>query len=136
MQARAYKAGEIRAWPYCEGYLATEAARQNLRTRELSDYGSVEAYDWWPPYVETDLPRLARFPFVHPVLDEERYVPSLFKRPLLLGTLLSPRSWLGRKLRRLGPAGYLRALRSPEYRRHLRTLSRSRFRSFIGERPG
>jgi hypothetical protein len=135
-QAQSLKAGAIRAWPYCEGFLATEAAKQGLNTRELSDYGDVDAYDWWPPYVETDLPRLQRFAFVHPVLDEKRYVPSLFKRPMLLGTLLSPRSWFGRKLRRLGPAGYLRALRTPEYRQMLRELSRSRYVSFKEDRLG
>lgn len=118
-QARRFAAGEIRQWPYCEGYLATEAARQGLKTRELSDYGSVAGYDWWPPYAECDLYRLKSLSFVHPVLDEPRYVPSLFKRPLGLKTLLSPNSWFGRKLRRLGPAGYARAVRGPHFRKAL-----------------
>lgn len=129
-QAARFKSGDIHAWPYCEGYLATEAVRQGLNMRELSDYGNVDGYDWWPPYPEVDLPRLGNFPFVHPVLDEKRYVPSLFKRPLQLGILLSPRSWFGRKLRRLGLAGYLRAIRTPEYQTHLRKLSRERFALF------
>jgi hypothetical protein len=110
-QARRFKAGDIKAWPYCEGYLASEAVRQNLAVRELSDYGDIAAYDWWPPYPERDLPRLERFPFVHPVLDEQRYVPSLFKMPLSFRTLLYPGSWFNRKLRRLGPRGYFRAVK-------------------------
>lgn len=125
-QAERFKAGEFRAWPYCEGYLASEAVRQGLSVRELSDYGDVSGYDWWPPYLESDLPRLASFPFVHPVLDEKRYVPSLFKRPLDLRTLLSPRSWFGRKLRRLGPMGYIRAVRGKEFRKALRGALRTR----------
>jgi hypothetical protein len=125
-QARRFTAGEIRQWPYCEGFLATEAARQGLRTRELSDYGSVAAYDWWPPYPERDLPRLARFPFVHPVLDEPRYLPSLFKVPQGLRTLLSPASWLGRKLLRLGPAGYIQAVRGPLFRKALNVAWQAR----------
>jgi hypothetical protein len=129
-QARRFKAGEIQAWPYCEGYLPTEAARQGLRMRELSDYGDVSGYDWWPPYVETDLPRLKTLPFVHPVLDEKRYVPSLFKRPLSVGTLLSPRSWFGHKLRRLGPAGYARTLLSDPYQTVLRKALRDRVAAF------
>ena len=134
-QARAYQTGEIRAWPYCEGYLATEAVRQELNVRELSDYGDVLAYDWWPPYAERELPRVAGHAFVHPVLDEQRFVSSLLKyQPAKLGDLLSPRSWIGRRLRALGPAGYLRAIRSPVYRRWLRVLSRERWRSFLANR--
>lgn len=124
-QAERYKAGEIERWPYCEGYLATEAVRQRLAVRELSDYGDVDAYDWWPPYVESDLPRLARHAFVHPVLDPARYLPSLFKMPLSLRTLLYPASWLHHKLRRLGYRGYLAALRSVQFRRALVTAMRA-----------
>lgn len=115
-QAARFKAGEIAAWPYCEGYLASEAVRQHLVVRELSDYGDVGAYDWWPPFLESDLPRLRQHAFVHPVLNQDRYVPSLFKMPLSLRTLLYPASWLHRKLRRLGPVGYVRALRGPQFR--------------------
>ncbi len=123
-QAERYKAGEIKAWPYCEGYLATEAVRRHLAVCELSDYGDIGAYDWWPPYLERDLPRLGRHAFVHPLLDEGRFIPSLFKMPLSLRTLLYPASWFHRKLRRLGPLGYARALRSGLFLDVLRRAAR------------
>ena len=118
-QAERFRAGEIGAWPYCEGFLASEAILLGLTVRELSDYGDVGAYDWWPPYLESDLPRLSGHAFVHPVLDAPRYLPSLFKMPLSLRTLLFPGSRFHRKLRRLGPASYAQALRGTHFRKAL-----------------
>ena len=109
-QATLFKSGQLREWPYCEGFVPSEAARQGLKVAELSDYGDTSAYQWWPPYVEADLRRLQHNAFVHPVLDPDRYVPSLFKKPEGLRWLLMPTGWLHRKLRRLGPRGYMRAL--------------------------
>jgi hypothetical protein len=131
-QAAAFRAGELRAWPYCEGFLPTEAARQGLRLRELSDYGDVTAYDWWPPYPEGDLSRLGGHAFVHPVLDADRYVPSLFKHPPGLAALLWPGSWFGRKLRRLGLLAYLRLLAGSRYRTAVLTVLGRRLAALRG----
>ena len=118
--ASLFRSGKIQAWPICEGFLASEAAKQGLHLAELSDYGDVIAYDWWPPFLEIDLPQMRDHAFVHPVLDAKRYVPSLFKKPHGIRWLISPTSWLHMKLRRLGPRGYAHALRSQEYRDALR----------------
>ena len=119
-QADRYKSGKLKQWPYCEGYVPSEALRQGLNVAELSQYGDVEAYDWWPPFVESDLKNLQSNAFVHPVLDSERYVASLFKRPGGLRWLLAPNSWLHRKLRRLGLIGYLHSLSSRHFTGELR----------------
>lgn len=119
-QANQFKAGTLKEWPYCEGFIPSEATRQGLNVAELSQYGDVDAYDWWPPFVESDLGRLQGNAFVHPVLDPDRYVPSLFKRTEGLRWLLSPTSSLHRKLQRLGPLGYVRSLFSPPFTRQMR----------------
>ncbi len=109
-QAEEFHRGAIKRWPYCEAYVATEAHRQNLSVHQLSQFGDVDRYRWWPPYLEEELPRFAGNSFVHPVLDAPKFVPSLFKMDLGLRALLNPASWLHRKLRMLGPAAYAKAL--------------------------
>jgi hypothetical protein len=47
--------------------------------RKLGDFGKVENYNWWPPNHERDLPSLQSQDFVHPVLDEEKYVASCLR---------------------------------------------------------
>lgn len=119
-QATLFRSGELKTWPLCEGFIASEAVRQGLNVAELSRYGDIDAYDWWPPYVESDLTHLQQNAFVHPVLDPARYVPSLFKKSEGVRLLLLPTSWLHRKLQRLGPVGYLRSLAGRRFRGELR----------------
>ena len=134
-QARSFRSGELKNWPLCEGFIATEATRQGLNVAELSRYGDIGAYDWWPPFVESDLARLEKHAFVHPVLDPARYVPSLFKKSEGLRLLLLPTSWLHRKLQRLGPVGYARSLMGQRFRRELRAaLARRLFQPASTER--
>ena len=121
-QAALFKSGELKTWPLCEGFIASEAVRQGLNVAELSRYGDIDAYDWWPPYVESDLERLQQNAFVHPVLDPARYVPSLFKKPEGVRLMLLPTSWLHRKLQRLGPVGYVRSLVGRRFRAELRAV--------------
>ena len=45
----AFARGEIRAWPMCEGFIATELAMAGMACRELSDFGDTALYDHWPP---------------------------------------------------------------------------------------
>lgn len=119
-QAALFKSGILNEWPYCEGFVPSEAARQGLKFAELSHYGNVDAYQWWPPYLESDLKHLQRNAFVHPVLDPDRYIPSLFKRPEGLRWLLSPTNRLHRKLRRLGVRRYVRTLLGKQFIGELR----------------
>jgi hypothetical protein len=44
--------------------------------RELGEFGKVDKYNWWPPIHEKDLPSLEDQAFLHPVLDERKYVAS------------------------------------------------------------
>jgi hypothetical protein len=111
-QASEYHRGAIKRWPFCEAYVATEAHRQGLAVHQLTEFGDVERYRWWPPYLEEELPSFSRNSFVHPILDAPKFVPSLFKMHLELRALLNPASWLHRKLRLLGPAAYVKALRA------------------------
>lgn len=126
-QADRFRSGAIQNWPYCEGYIATEAVRQNLRVRELSAYGDVSHYEWWPPFHENELPKLERLAFVHPVLDQSRFEASMLKYDVKLGVLAMPWSWLHQKLRRLGAASYLRALGSLRFRQGFKRSFRQRF---------
>ena len=110
------------AWPFCEGFIATEIALNGLRACELSRYGSTECYDHWPPFVETDLPGLKDKAFVHPVLDQQRYIASMFRWHVGLSGFLNPNSLVHRKLRRLPAPVYLGALGSAFVKRVGRSL--------------
>src|SRR5262249_10890847 len=76
---RRYKAGEIANWPYSEPFIATEMHNGGLVVSKLADYGKAEKYNWWPPTHEKDLPLLQDQDFLHPILDEQKYVASCFK---------------------------------------------------------
>lgn len=122
--AQQFIRGDIKSWPFCEAFIPTESIRQGFKVAELSDYGDVAAYDWWPPYLESNLSTMREHSFVHPVLDAKRYVPSLFKLPLGTRQFLLPSSWLHRKLRELGTLGYVRAILGPEFKNALRKALR------------
>lgn len=74
-----YRAGEISNWPYSETFIWTEMHNNGFVVSKLGDYGKVDNYDWWPPSHEKDLPLLQDQDFVHPVLDEQKYVASCLK---------------------------------------------------------
>ena len=134
-QAEWFLAGRISLWPMCEGFLATEASKQKLNIRELSTYGDIANYDFWPPYSERDLGRMPPNSFMHPVLDNKRYVPSLLKYYPGLVAMLSPIGWLHRKLRRLGPVEYGRALFSAPFRHALDFAVRRRLSMNAAPKP-
>ena len=125
-QAQRFRAGEIPAWPFCEAFVPIEGKRRGLKLQELSRYGDTDAYDWWPPFVESDLPQLGSHIFVHPVLDTSKFINSVFKFPTVYRLTL-PNSSFHQKMRRLGPLGYARILLSRRYRHVLYHTLRSRF---------
>lgn len=94
------RAGAIRNWPFCEGFIPTELAVSGFQLMELSNLGTTERYDWWPPVLEDDLPGLAEQTFIHPVLDRARYVDSAL-RIWRVSELLHTRSALRRRLSRV-----------------------------------
>ena len=76
---RSYTAGDITNWPYSEPFIATEMHNNGFVMSKLADYGKVEKYNWWPPHHEKDLPLLQDQEFLHPVLDERKYVTSCLR---------------------------------------------------------
>jgi len=94
--ARRYKAGLITNWPNNEAFIPTEMHNNGFVVRKLGDFGKVDRYDWWPPSHENDLPLLQEQAFLHPVLDESRYVTSCMRHSILWGYF-----WPGTQLRRL-----------------------------------
>lgn len=74
-----YKAGDIANWPYSEPFIATEMQNNGFVVRQLGDFGKVDNYNWWPPNHERDLPSLQGQDFLHPVLDEGKYVASCLR---------------------------------------------------------
>ncbi len=69
-------------WPSAEVFVPTEAARAGLTTLSLSNFGDVALYDAFPPVPEYRLPPLDGLNglgFIHPVLDDDRYVASMLR---------------------------------------------------------
>jgi hypothetical protein len=97
--ARRYKAGDIANWPYSETFISTEMHNNGFVVRKLKDYGKAEKYDWWPPNREQDLPLLQDQDFLHPILDEQKYVASCL-RYARLQSLFWPNGQLRRLLER------------------------------------
>ncbi len=112
----------IETWPFCEGFIATEIGRNGFVSVELSHYVNTDAYDSWPPFVESDLPIMADSPVIHPVLDQERYISSLLKYKVGLIGYMDVNSLLHRKLRRLPVGTYVSALVQSFSRKAIRTL--------------
>ena len=81
--ARRYRAGEIAHWPFSEAFIPTEMLNNGFVVRRLSEFGKAEAYDHWPPHHENELQLLSDQAFVHPVLDDRRYVMSCLWRSSL-----------------------------------------------------
>jgi hypothetical protein len=76
---RRHTAGEITSWPYSEPFIATEMLNNGFVVSKLGDYGKAERYNWWPPNHEQDLPLLQDQHFLHPILDERKYVASCLR---------------------------------------------------------
>jgi hypothetical protein len=76
---RRYTAGQIPNWPNNEVFVPTEMHNNGFTVRQLGDFGKVEKYEWWPPSLEDDLPLLQDQAFLHPVLDERRYLLSCMR---------------------------------------------------------
>ncbi len=106
--AAALAAGELPMWPFCEVFLGAELSAGGFRLRDLSAYGDTSDYDHWPPYREDDLASLPGNAFMHPVLDDARYVTSLLKHGPM--KYFKPGDVVGRKLRRMPARKYVPAL--------------------------
>ena len=89
--SRRYDAHPDFFWPCCEAFVPTELALAGFACAPLSRYGSVERYDWWPPLLETALPDHRQPGFIHPLLDQPRYIASMLRHTKV-------RDLLGRRL--------------------------------------
>ena len=104
-----FEAGEIRNWPFSEAFIPTEMQNNGFVVRKLSDFGKAEKYAWWPPILEIDLPMLQDQAFLHPVLDEPRYVTSCVRQSRLQ-SYFSRDSHLRQLLNRVSPLSAITAL--------------------------
>lgn len=84
-QGREYDLPDATQWPIGETFVGTELAASGFRLHELSAFGRLTRYDWWPPTHESELPDFAGDLCIHPVLVGHRYVRSLFKSNIISG---------------------------------------------------
>jgi hypothetical protein len=69
-------AGE-RRWPFCEAFLgAFVEEHPEIRYANIDRYGLVKRYEFWPPHRFTPDLFGAEPEFVHPVLDDQRFIQS------------------------------------------------------------
>lgn len=122
--SRKFAEGKIRRWPFCEGYIPTELALRGFKLAELSELGTTDLYDWRPAFPETDLSILQEHTFVHPVLDQARYVQATIKGDWNTGDAFDPRSTLMRKLRRVPLSVYGPPLAAALRRRLAKSMRR------------
>lgn len=102
--ARRYAAGEIAVWPNNEVFIPTEMLNNGFVVRTLADFGKVDRYNWWPPTLENDVPLLQDQAFLHPVLDERKYLISCLRFSNLLSyKCFAKNSQLRRLLNRWTP---------------------------------
>ena len=136
--SEAHQNGKMAAWPMCEGFIATELMRAGMVCRELSEFGDTDLYDHWPPYLEADTDSLSSHHFIHPVLDENRFVASMLKYHVGLKGYLNPASLYHRKLRRLPATRYVAALASSFIAKAKRNMRQSPWMSatLSGRRAG
>ena len=116
----------ITAWPFCEGFIATEMAKSGFVSVELTNYAETTAYDFWPPFVESDLPEMMGNPVIHPVLDRDRYIASLLKFKVGMAGYINVNSLFHRKLRRLPVPEYFKAVGKSFSQKVVRTLRQRR----------
>ncbi len=104
-QGATYDLPDARQWPIGEAYVGTELAQQGFRMRDLSCFGRLDRYDWWPPVHEAELRGLGGEAFVHPVLTGRRYVMSLFKSGVVSGFIVIAKMILRQVFGRRGRPG-------------------------------
>lgn len=105
-QSQRFRDKEIEHMPVSEAFITTELLRSGFTVANLSDFGSIEFYDWWPPTDEAELEITTGSTFVHPVLEGKRYVSSLL-RGSQPSVLFGQYSGLREKLSALKPGDYL-----------------------------
>jgi len=108
-QSRRFRDKEINHLPVSEAFVPTELIQGGFKVANISDFGTVALYDYWPPLDEAELPIAIKSTFIHPVLEGERYVTSLLRnsRP---DTLFGEYAVIRQKLIALDPSNYVARL--------------------------
>lgn len=104
-QGRLYGQPDARQWPIGETFVGTELTLGGFRMQDLSTFGKLTRFDWWPPTHESELPDFAGEAFVHPVLVGRRYVKSLFKSSFISGVVVAVKLTLARLARAIRRGG-------------------------------
>ncbi len=104
MQSEEHGPADAARWPIGECFIATELGQAGFAIRDLSSFGRLSKFDWWPPYHESELPDLGGELFVHPVLIGRRYWRSFFKTSLKWALIKMAKQLPPRLLRRLARA--------------------------------
>ncbi|MDB5396952.1 MAG: hypothetical protein JWM91_4458 [Rhodospirillales bacterium] len=119
-QGSRYELPDATGWPIGETFVGTELALSGLRIQDLSDFGGLTRYDWWPPTHESELRDFPDEAFVHPVLVGRRYLKSLFKNTFRSGLFIMAKlttAMLIRTVRRGVMRGAAQSTRSAANRR-------------------
>ena len=87
-QGSGYDRPDATQWPIGETFIGTELTASGFRVRNLSSFGRLTRYDWWPPTHESELPDWSDDLFVHPVLIGRPYLKSLFKSGIISGLIV------------------------------------------------
>jgi hypothetical protein len=85
------RSGEQSTMAMSEAVIPTELHAAGFNLRPLHDLVRTGCYDSWPPFLEQALPELWHAPIVHPVLDQDKFIASMFKTAKL-SDLLDPDS--------------------------------------------
>ena len=104
--AAGFISGELPFWPNNEAFIPTEIGLAGLKAASIADYGKADAFDWWPPSFELDVTATPPDRFLHPVLDEARYIKSLAHHWPNTLSLLRPNSELIKRLQRFPAQTY------------------------------
>ena len=114
--------GTIAFWPFNEVFMAAEIDSGGLKFESLAAFGNVDAYEWFPPYLEDDVQAHPEWTFIHPILDRERYIASLLRFEPNLLAYHRPGSALRRNLARFDEAEYRPLLWLAFFKRTLSVL--------------
>ena len=104
-QSQWYNSGAVQSLPLSEAFIPTELEQKLYRIGDLRDFGDVSRYDWWPPTPEVELDELVNYPFIHPVLTDERCADSLLRYDREL--LFQPNGVIAKRLSHLEPGIYI-----------------------------
>ncbi len=97
---RDYAAGKIKFWPFCEAFMPTELQLGGFRVGSIAQFGNTEKLGWAQVHRETDVAAASCAGFIHPVMDDKRFLPAFTRRYQPISDWVKPRSPLWKQLRR------------------------------------